>query len=346
MKLLAFLFIIAARPDFSVSLQTNPCVTVAVIVPGFLTGSEDFQPLADSLTKRGIPTVTVPMPSWHWIPCIGGRSVRPILERIDHTVKHVSACLSEGEGESQINVPPFKYTFLDCYRDFLDNPGGVGQVGGSSTVDEYPEDVSPQGEFPPPTTDPKVRIALIGHSAGGFISRAYLSDRKYGGKAYKGTELVHSLVTLGTPHKDAPGPAFESVKWCNQEPLSIRGMAIGATGTPGDSSGSLTQGAYAFCSGESDGSDLDGDGLTTIESALALVGDRVEQKILDGVTHYPWSDAGIWGALFTPDLAKEHRSGKPWYGDDKVVDEWVDFLLEEPESDKSPNLWEKIAGNF
>jgi len=200
-------------------------------------------------------------------------------------------------------------------------------VGGSDKVEEYPL-VIPRGTFPPPQVDPKVHVTLIGHSAGGFISRIYLSNRPYGGKAYKGTDLVHSLVTLGTPHANAPGPAFESVKWCNLEPLPIRGLAVGSTGTPGDSSGTLTKNGYAFCSGIEDGSALDGDGLTTIESAMALDGKHVEKKVLDGVTHYPWSDAGIWGDLLAPDLAKEHKAGKPWYGDEKVVDQWVGFLFD------------------
>jgi len=43
--------------------------------------------MADTLTSRGIPTVVVPMPVWHWLPCLGGRSMRPMLERIDHTVR-------------------------------------------------------------------------------------------------------------------------------------------------------------------------------------------------------------------------------------------------------------------
>jgi hypothetical protein len=64
---------------------------VAVLVPGFLTGADDFKGMVAKLNARGIPTVAVPMPNWHWLPCLGGRSVRPILERIDFTVQHVLA---------------------------------------------------------------------------------------------------------------------------------------------------------------------------------------------------------------------------------------------------------------
>eukprot|EP00978_Attheya_sp_CCMP212_P013041 scaffold32538_cov46-Attheya_sp.AAC.1 len=160
------------------------------------------------------------MPSWHWIPCIGGRSIRPILERIDFAVRHVSATI----GDEAPHIPPLAipvYSVLDCFQDYMENAGGIQKVGGK---------------------------------------------REYGGKAYRGTQLVHSLVTLGTPHGDAPGPAFESVKWCNQEPCPIRSLAVGATGTPGDSSGSLAEGAYTFCCPDVGGINLDGDGLTTTDS--------------------------------------------------------------------------------
>ena len=55
-----------------------------------IQGASDFKAMADTLTSRGIPTVVVPMPVWHWLPCLGGRSMRPMLERIDHTVRLVT----------------------------------------------------------------------------------------------------------------------------------------------------------------------------------------------------------------------------------------------------------------
>ena len=70
-------------------------ICAAVIVPGFLSGAGDFAALAKCLTAQGIPTVVVPMPVWHWLPCLGGRSMRPILERIDHTVKVWSVARSQ-----------------------------------------------------------------------------------------------------------------------------------------------------------------------------------------------------------------------------------------------------------
>ncbi|EED93028.1 hypothetical protein THAPSDRAFT_262296, partial [Thalassiosira pseudonana CCMP1335] len=231
-----------------------------VIVPGFLTGRDEFIPLAESLTAKGIPTVVVPMPNWHWLPCLGGRSMRPMLERIDFTVRHLA--------------------------------GVAGNLAG--------------------------KVALIGHSAGGWICRAYLSQRNYGGKAYQGQELVHSLITLGSPHSNAPGAAFKGVEWVNREPLEgVRALAVGGTGYKGDSSGQLTQNAYSFCCPDgSDGKSYDGDGVTPIQSALAMK------------DHSPNTDTLVLDDVETvaPELSAFHREGRPWYGDEEVIEKWAGWL--------------------
>jgi len=140
----------------------------------------------------------------------------PILERIDHTVRHLSAVsgslsdyervtteeldmkLSEyknqrSQRDLQDSIPNFSYSAIDCYSDFFNNP--MWQVGGLEEQTNW----TPKGDYPS-SKEPQGRVALIGHSAGGWISRAYLSSRKYGGKRYEGHKLVHSLITLGTPH--------------------------------------------------------------------------------------------------------------------------------------------------
>lgn len=248
--------------------------------------------------------------------------MRPMLERIDHTVRHLTV---SGNVDT---IPNFDYSVWDCIQDFKDNPGGVMQVGGSSKVDEYDPNITPRGKFSRPASDSNYRIALIGHSAGGWISRAYLSDRNYGGRSYGGSELVHSLVTLGSPHGNAPGAAFEGVEWVNREsvPENVQALAVAGSGFPGDSSGQLTANAYSFCCPEgSNGLTYDGDGLTPIFSALAMEG--AESMVLDGtVTHFPWSD--VWGGdMFAPDLAKRHREeGIPWYGSEEALDQWTPWL--------------------
>lgn len=306
------------------SLPRLPDIRAAVIVPGFLTGKDEFTPLAKSLNRIGIPTVVVPMPNWHWLPCLGGRSMRPMLERIDFTVRHLAGVAGNlGDFERttvetleksvedglqllsieekrrirdpQLLIPNIDYNLIDLYQDFRNNPGGVLEVGGSAEVDQYPL-WNPKGSFLS-APEPMGKVALIGHSAGGWICRAYLSKRNYGGKSYDGQQLVHSLITLGSPHSNAPGPAFKGVEWVNREIMDsssgVRALAVGGTGYKGDSSGDLTRGAYSFCCPVgSDGTQYDGDGVTPIQSALAMKEyiPHADALVLEDVGHFCWSD--------------------------------------------------------
>ena len=49
-------------------------------------------------------------------------------------------------------------------------------------------------------------------------------------------DCMNSLATLGTPHGDAPGPAFRGVAWVNREvtPESVACLAVAGAGTPGE----------------------------------------------------------------------------------------------------------------
>jgi len=285
--------------------------------------------------------------------------MRPMLERIDFTVRHLAGvagnladferttsegleksledALQKSDDESkktttdpQLLIPNFSYNVFDCYQDFRNNPGGVLEVGGSAKVEKYPL-WNPKGSFPS-APEPMGKVALIGHSAGGWICRAYLSDRNYGGKSYGGNQLVHSLITLGSPHGNAPGAAFKGVEWVNSEIMDsssgFRALAVGGTGYKGDSSGQLTQGAYSFCCPDgSNGSEYDGDGVTPIQSALAMKEyvPHADTMVLDDVGHFCWSDV-FGGETVAPDLTKYHREGRPWYGDDVIVEKWAGWL--------------------
>ena len=321
------------------SLPSLPNVKAAVLVPGFLSGADEFASMVEALKERGIPTVVVPMPFWHWFPCLGGRSIRPVLERIDYTIRYVCANVGTVDHESDnasllSSIPPFEYSTIDFLRDMLENPGGMLRIGGTDKVDEFPH-VDPRGTFRVPANDEyKGRVALIGHSAGGWISRIFLSGRPYGGRVYGGAKLVHSLVTLGTPNADGNGPAFENINWVNQEPHEltkhgVRSLAIGGVGFKGSDWGFLTRGAYEFCCPDgTDGTSYDGDGVTPIQSALALSGaDHLQQT---GVTHFPWGEVA-GGNLVAPELFQDYKTGsRLWYGSDEALDEWIDWLKEVP----------------
>ncbi len=134
------------------------------------------------------------------------------------------------------------------------------------------------------------------------------------------------MVTLGTPHGEAPGPAFEGVSWVNREDVPVRALSVAGTGFKGGEWGSLTQSSYAFCCPEgSDGTGYDGDGITPTFSSLAMPGS--EKLLLEGVSHFCWSDV-FGGSLFAPELAEDHKRGRPWYGSDEIVDLWAKFILE------------------
>ena len=333
--LLAVLVLASAH---GMAVTQLPKLKAAVICPGFLNDARDFEPLARALTKRGIATAVAPFPLWHWVPQVGGRSVRPVLERIEHAVRHVAAMDDETLASAvatgkPLTVPPMEYSFSELVDDFKNNPGGVFAVGGSASPDEYPI-FEPRGSFPPPPTDPRGRVAVIGHSASGWIARILLSERAYGGKAYCGGSLVHSLVTLGSPHIVGQGVPFVSVQWANRDPPvpeGVRCLAVGSKGILG-SSNSFSPGAYSFCTPDGlDGTTLDGDGLTTIESAVGIAdGPGVERQTIENVTHYCWSSAPFADQL-VPELTKAYREGQPWYGSESVLDadgSWCEWLKE------------------
>jgi triacylglycerol esterase/lipase EstA (alpha/beta hydrolase family) len=71
-----------------------------VILPGFFAGALEYRDLEQSLQQLGFPTVTVPLRQRDWFPTVGGRSMLPILQKLDKTVKQVIT----GYNASKINL--------------------------------------------------------------------------------------------------------------------------------------------------------------------------------------------------------------------------------------------------
>ena len=71
-----------------------------VILPGFFAGALEYRLLEQSLQQLGFPTVTVPLRQQDWFPTLGGRSMVPILRKIDQTVKQ----LREKYNTSKVNL--------------------------------------------------------------------------------------------------------------------------------------------------------------------------------------------------------------------------------------------------
>ena len=60
-----------------------------VILPGYFARAREYEILAQSLNEQDIPTVIVPLRKRDWFPTLGGRSVVPIIKKIDQTVQEI-----------------------------------------------------------------------------------------------------------------------------------------------------------------------------------------------------------------------------------------------------------------
>ena len=61
-----------------------------VIVPGYASDASQYRRLEASFRRRGIPAWTVPLSAPMWAPTFGGRSIRPVLDRLHATVLDVA----------------------------------------------------------------------------------------------------------------------------------------------------------------------------------------------------------------------------------------------------------------
>jgi triacylglycerol esterase/lipase EstA (alpha/beta hydrolase family) len=227
-----------------------------VILPGYLEGAIAYRQMEQYLQQLGFPTVTVPLRKPDWLPTVGGRSMVPILRKLDRTVKK----LLQEYNSSQIN--------------------------------------------------------LIGHSAGGWISRIYLGEKPYciHGDVTEDAGLWHAhpyiatLITLGTPHISRerwtrknldfvkinyPGAFYPNVRY-----VCVAGKAIYGERKPGQW---LAYSSYQLTCGKANSW---GDGITPIEAAH-LPG--ATNLVLEGVKHSP-------------------RASGIWYGTPEVMQAWVRYL--------------------
>ncbi len=162
------------------------------------------------------------------------------------------------------------------------------------------------------------QVNLIGHSAGGWISRIYLGKERYCDRSWNGQPLVNTLITLGTPHTSQerwtrrnidfvnttyPGAFHSAVKY-----VCIAGKAI--YGKPSFRLGKwFTYQSYQITGGIGQ---CWGDGITPIEAAHL---DGATNLILNNVQHSPSSSASV-------KQGKNHC----WYGSPEIVSEWIQYL--------------------
>ena len=158
------------------------------------------------------------------------------------------------------------------------------------------------------------QINLIGHSAGGWISRIYLGEKPYLGRGevkpsiWSAHPQVSTLITLGTPHisqerwtrwnldfvnNNYPGAFYPNVRY-----VCVAGKSIFGERRRGSW---LAYSSYRLTCGQGN---CWGDGITPI-TAAHLAG--AENLVVEGVKHSPKA-AGLW------------------YGSPQIIPSWMSYL--------------------
>lgn len=158
------------------------------------------------------------------------------------------------------------------------------------------------------------QINLIGHSAGGWISRIYLGEKPYLGRGevkpsiWSAHPQVSTLITLGTPHisqerwtrwnldfvnNNYPGAFYPNVRY-----VCVAGKSIFGERRRGSW---LAYSSYRLTCGQGN---CWGDGITPITAAHLA---EAENLVVEGVKHSPKA-AGLW------------------YGAPHIIPSWVSYL--------------------
>ncbi|PSB03091.1 esterase/lipase family protein [Merismopedia glauca] len=161
------------------------------------------------------------------------------------------------------------------------------------------------------------QINLIGHSAGGWISRIYLGEKPYviHGDVMEDANLwfahpyIASLTTLGTPHTslerwtrknlDFVNHGYPGAFYANVRYVCVAGKSVFGQRRRGSW---LAYSSYKLTCGVGN---TWGDGITPINAAHL---EGANNLIIEGVKHSP-------------------RSPGIWYGSPVVAPEWVQYLL-------------------
>jgi pimeloyl-ACP methyl ester carboxylesterase len=161
-------------------------------------------------------------------------------------------------------------------------------------------------------------VCLVGHSAGGWIGRIYLSrTAEYCGRVWGGALWVRKLVCLGTPQRSNEAVTRTNMMFVNEqcagcaeedvEYVCVAGTGLIFEGEGGGKwrfweKGWLARLSYGITDG--DGGALVGDGIVPTSAAYLEGAQNVE---LEGIWHSPASPG-------------------PWYGDERAVAYWKRFI--------------------
>ncbi len=154
------------------------------------------------------------------------------------------------------------------------------------------------------------RVTLIGHSSGGVMLRAYLSDQSFLGRSYGGSMRCNRLITLGSPHQARRATALRALvdqrfPGCPHSDqvnyVSVAGRLDLKGANASGFSRRFARKSYVQISGDCDGP---GDGLVPVSSALLRDSVAIE---LEDTAH---------GGLF----------GTSWYGSIDRIGMWWSAL--------------------
>lgn len=194
------------------------------------------------------------------------------------------------------------------FRDWLPTVGGRSMIPILRLLDHTVKQMLQQYNVP--------QINLIGHSAGGWISRIYLGEKPYSihGDVTEEVGLwnahpsVATLLTLGTPHISQerwtrknldfvkinyPGAFHPQVRY-----ICVAGKTIFGARRPEQW---LAYSSYKLTCGRGD---TWGDGITPIEAAHL---EGATNLVIEGVNHSP-------------------RARGIWYGSPVALQSWVSYL--------------------
>lgn len=158
-------------------------------------------------------------------------------------------------------------------------------------------------------------VNLIGHSAGGWLARIYLGEKPYcihppdnQDCVWNARAIVHTLITLGTPHTSLERWTRKNLDFVNQtypeayypevRYVCVAGKAILGARRPGSW---LAFNSYQLTCGNGN---CWGDGITPI-AAAHLKG--AENLVLEGATHSP-------------------KPNRRWYGSPGLLEQWSHYL--------------------
>lgn len=162
------------------------------------------------------------------------------------------------------------------------------------------------------------QINLIGHSAGGWISRIYLGEQPYRGQVWQGRNQVATLVCLGTPHQSLERWTRRNLDFVNTHYPGayypeIRYICVAGKAIYGKESWRLgqwfTYKSYELTCGRGD---CWGDGITPVTAAQL---EGAENLILEDVLHSPRS-------RYSAARGRQHH----WYGVGESLRAWTPYL--------------------